>query len=206
MRRDDLPPGYDGWQVLDATSQDRQCGRFRIGPASVRAICEGRSGKEWRYDCDYIISEVSSDTRYLRVSPSYSNIANRTLSVAQVKKNETGTRIVTGDRAIDITTCYHENTEHESPTPDVKSRFPPPMRDCSFELVTSEGVRLGEDVEVRVCIHNQGVMLRTVDGRVVGKAVLYTGRVVRNLLSMQFSGVVSPGQSKSSLHVIMATH
>ncbi len=33
------PPGaYDGWQVLDPTPQDKQSGRYRIGPVPVLAV------------------------------------------------------------------------------------------------------------------------------------------------------------------------
>ncbi len=45
MRRVDLggesgAAAYSGWQVLDPTPQNRQSGRFRIGPVSVNAVRE----------------------------------------------------------------------------------------------------------------------------------------------------------------------
>ena len=39
-------------------------------------------------------------------------------------------------------------------------------------------------------------MLRTIDGRVVGKVVHYNGTAVKNFFTMQFTGTVSPGQGK----------
>ena len=46
MERNDLPPGHGGWQVVDATSQDKQSGRYRIGPIPVSAIKERKVSVE----------------------------------------------------------------------------------------------------------------------------------------------------------------
>ena len=56
-------------------------------------------------------------------------------------------------------------------------------------------MELGADIEVTVTVSNKGAMLRRVDGRVVGTAVYYTGQQVRSFMSMDFTGLVSPGQS-----------
>ena len=40
MARNDLSPGHSGWQVVDATAQDKQSGMYRIGPVPVSAIKE----------------------------------------------------------------------------------------------------------------------------------------------------------------------
>ena len=205
MRRDDLPTGYDGWQVLDATSQPKQSGHYRTGPASVRAIREGRSGdKKWPYSNQVIISEVSADTRYIRVSKSYGSCSNSTFTVAQVQHGETGTLIVTSSpndtptHPLDITAHYKELLPMATPSVAEKtaSRFPAPSRDCTFDVSTNEGATLGEDVIITISIANKGAMLRTLDGRVVGKVIRYTGHIVHSFMSMQFKGIVSPGQSE----------
>ena len=58
MARPDLPAGFGGWQVLDATPQEEsEHGRgYCTGPASVKAIKEGNSVA---YDTNFIIAEVS---------------------------------------------------------------------------------------------------------------------------------------------------
>lgn len=201
MRRDDLPPGYDGWQVLDATSQDKQCGRFRIGPAPVMAIHERKSGKEWLYDGEFVISEICADVRYLRVGKNFTNGINKHLSVAHVSHDEVGVALVTsrGDQEspLDLTGDYKEPPEKPASTGILSgSRFPPPSKDCSFEVKTSDNSALGEEITITVTITNRGAMMRTVDGRVVGTVTHYTGQPVRNFMSMQFTGVISPGQSK----------
>ncbi|XP_016067501.1 PREDICTED: protein-glutamine gamma-glutamyltransferase 5 isoform X1 [Miniopterus natalensis] len=59
MARKDLPPGYGGWQVLDATPQERSNGLFCCGPASVRAIKEGEV--DLSYDTAFAFSMVNAD-------------------------------------------------------------------------------------------------------------------------------------------------
>ena len=202
MRRDDLPPGYDGWQVLDATSQDKQCGRFRIGPASVLAIKERKSGKPWFYDGEYVISEISADIRFLRVGKNFTSGTNKHLSVAHVAHDEVGVALVTsrGDQEnpLDLTSEYKDISDKPAQTGTIltASHFPPPTKDCTFEVKTSDDSALSEKITITVTIRNRGGMMRTVDGRVIGTVIHYTGQLVRNFMSMQFSGVISPGQSK----------
>ncbi|XP_020029446.2 protein-glutamine gamma-glutamyltransferase E [Castor canadensis] len=57
--RTDLGPSYNGWQVLDATPQERSQGVFQCGPASVNAVREGDVDKN--YDMIFIFSEVNAD-------------------------------------------------------------------------------------------------------------------------------------------------
>ncbi|KAL8179821.1 UNVERIFIED_CONTAM: hypothetical protein K2H54_073247 [Gekko kuhli] len=59
MARRDLPVGYGGWQVLDATPQERSDGLYRCGPAPVAAIREG--DVQHRYDAPFVFSMVNAD-------------------------------------------------------------------------------------------------------------------------------------------------
>ncbi|KAM5339547.1 protein-glutamine gamma-glutamyltransferase Z isoform 2-T2 [Glossophaga mutica] len=59
MIRKDLPPGYNGWQVLDPTPQETSSGLFCCGPASVRAIREG--DVHLPYDTPFVYAEVNAD-------------------------------------------------------------------------------------------------------------------------------------------------
>lgn len=59
MRRDDLPRGYDGWQVIDATPQEISSGLFRCGPASVLAVKRGEI--QYPYDTAFVYAEVNAD-------------------------------------------------------------------------------------------------------------------------------------------------
>ncbi|KAM5245853.1 protein-glutamine gamma-glutamyltransferase E [Ctenodactylus gundi] len=57
--RIDLGPSYNGWQVLDATPQERSQGVFQCGPASVIAVREGDVDKN--FDMPFIYAEVNAD-------------------------------------------------------------------------------------------------------------------------------------------------
>uniref|UniRef100_A0A8C6XYE8 protein-glutamine gamma-glutamyltransferase n=1 Tax=Naja naja TaxID=35670 RepID=A0A8C6XYE8_NAJNA len=59
MVRRDLPPGYDGWQVLDATPQESSNGMYRCGPAPVKAIRNGDI--HLHYDTPFVFSMVNAD-------------------------------------------------------------------------------------------------------------------------------------------------
>ena len=201
MRRDDLPQGYDGWQALDPTSQDRQSGRFRIGPASVKAIKQCQSGKKWPYDVEYVMSRITADVSYYRVTSNFSTVSNQAISLARVNKGEVGTSLVTSShlksdkcKPLDRSADYRDS--HASSAAPAQRLPCPPTRDCSFSLQLSGGVELGHDIGITVTVSNNGAMLRRVDGRVVGTAVYYTGQPARSFMSMDFTGLVSPGQSR----------
>nr|XP_037850992.1 protein-glutamine gamma-glutamyltransferase E isoform X2 [Chlorocebus sabaeus]XP_037850994.1 protein-glutamine gamma-glutamyltransferase E isoform X2 [Chlorocebus sabaeus] len=57
--RSDLGPSYGGWQVLDATPQERSQGVFQCGPASVIGIREG--DVNLNFDMPFIFAEVNAD-------------------------------------------------------------------------------------------------------------------------------------------------
>uniref|UniRef100_G1SDI9 Protein-glutamine gamma-glutamyltransferase 5 n=1 Tax=Oryctolagus cuniculus TaxID=9986 RepID=G1SDI9_RABIT len=59
MARRDLPPGYGGWQLLDATPQETSNGLYCCGPASVKAIKEGEV--DLKYDTPFAFSMVNAD-------------------------------------------------------------------------------------------------------------------------------------------------
>ncbi|XP_061297735.1 protein-glutamine gamma-glutamyltransferase 6-like [Pezoporus flaviventris] len=57
--RRDLGSFYDGWQVLDATPQERSKGIYQCGPASTRAIKEGDVNLD--YDSSFVFAAVNAD-------------------------------------------------------------------------------------------------------------------------------------------------
>ncbi|XP_037377193.1 protein-glutamine gamma-glutamyltransferase E [Talpa occidentalis] len=80
--RTDLGPAYNGWQVLDATPQERSQGVFQCGPASVNAIREGDVNLE--FDGPFVFAEVNAD----RITWIYD------AATGNQKKNSTDTRSV----------------------------------------------------------------------------------------------------------------
>ncbi|XP_051887232.1 protein-glutamine gamma-glutamyltransferase 2a [Pristis pectinata] len=59
MTRPDLKAGYDGWQVLDPTPQERSEGIFCCGPASLKAIKNG--DVNLNFDTPFVFAEVNAD-------------------------------------------------------------------------------------------------------------------------------------------------
>lgn len=64
MTRPDLPAGYGGWQVVDATPQEPSQGSYRCGPTSVAAVRNGQV--ELKFDTPFVFAEVSAF-----ISPSF---------------------------------------------------------------------------------------------------------------------------------------
>ncbi|XP_012718407.2 protein-glutamine gamma-glutamyltransferase 2 [Fundulus heteroclitus] len=102
MRRDDLPKGNDGWQVLDPTPQELSDGEFCCGPCPVSAIKEGNLGV--KYDAPFIFAEVNADIIHWRVLPGGQR---QKISVDQrtVGRN-ISTKSIYGDIREDVTLLY----------------------------------------------------------------------------------------------------
>ncbi|NXC78828.1 TGM1 glutamyltransferase, partial [Anhinga anhinga] len=88
MKRPDLPDGYDGWQVVDATPQETSsAGLFCCGPCSVTAVKNGEVFL--KYDTPFVFSEVNSDKVYWQRQP------NGAFEVVHVEEGAIGRRIST---------------------------------------------------------------------------------------------------------------
>ena len=59
MSRADLPPGFGGWQAIDATPQECSDGVYCCGPMPVEAVKNGLVNLP--YDGPFIFAEVNAD-------------------------------------------------------------------------------------------------------------------------------------------------
>uniref|UniRef100_A0A8C4DK63 Transglutaminase-like domain-containing protein n=1 Tax=Dicentrarchus labrax TaxID=13489 RepID=A0A8C4DK63_DICLA len=59
MRRPDLGPGFDGWQVVDPTPQEKSAGKFCCGPCPVVAIQQ--RCLHVPYDSSFVYASVDAD-------------------------------------------------------------------------------------------------------------------------------------------------
>ncbi|RWS15225.1 Hemocyte protein-glutamine gamma-glutamyltransferase-like protein, partial [Dinothrombium tinctorium] len=59
MKRNDLRPEYSGWQVIDATPQEKSQELYRAGPASVKAVKNGDTSIA--HDLPFVYAEVNAD-------------------------------------------------------------------------------------------------------------------------------------------------
>ncbi|GAA6101797.1 protein-glutamine gamma-glutamyltransferase 2 [Tachysurus ichikawai] len=102
MSREDLPEGYDGWQVLDPTPQERSEGVYCCGPCPVKAVREGDMGI--KYDARFVFSEVNADVVYWIVHPDKER-TRVSVNHTNVGRN-ISTKSVYGDYREDITANY----------------------------------------------------------------------------------------------------
>ena len=110
FKRHDLPPGYDGWQAVDATPQEASESIMRCGPCPVKAIKQG--DVYLPYDCGFLFAEVNGDRIWWKVEKDGS------MTVEYIDRNCIGksisTKAVGSDDREDLTTSYkHEDGSNE---------------------------------------------------------------------------------------------
>nr|XP_021516858.1 protein-glutamine gamma-glutamyltransferase 4 [Meriones unguiculatus] len=105
MKRQDLPQGYSGWQVLDATPQEISEGGFRTGPSSVAAIRQGEV--HIKYDTKFVFTEVNGDKFIWLVQQNQGRENKNLIAVetASIGKN-ISTKMVGENKREDITLQY----------------------------------------------------------------------------------------------------
>ncbi|KAM9854737.1 protein-glutamine gamma-glutamyltransferase 2-like [Aulostomus maculatus] len=102
MRRDDLPRGNNGWQVLDPTPQELSEGEFCCGPCPVAAIKEGNLNV--KYDAPFVFAEVNADIIHWVVQQ---DGQRRRIQVDKVSVGQNiSTKSVYGDHREDVTQHY----------------------------------------------------------------------------------------------------
>ncbi|XP_004272883.1 protein-glutamine gamma-glutamyltransferase 2 [Orcinus orca] len=102
MTRPDLQPGYEGWQALDPTPQEKSEGTYCCGPVPVRAIKVGDLST--KYDAPFVFAEVNADVvDWIRQDDgSMHKSINHSLVVGQ----KISTKSVGRDEREDITHTY----------------------------------------------------------------------------------------------------
>ncbi|XP_010623119.1 protein-glutamine gamma-glutamyltransferase Z [Fukomys damarensis] len=115
MIRKDLPPGYNGWQVLDPTPQQASSGLFCCGPASVKAVREG--DVHLAYDTSFVFAEVNADevVWLFEDGEAQEILAHDTSSIGK----EISTKMVGSEQRQDITYSY----KYPEGSPEERSVF-----------------------------------------------------------------------------------
>ncbi|KAL4006119.1 hypothetical protein ACER0C_005832 [Sarotherodon galilaeus] len=178
MRRDDLPKGNDGWQVLDPTPQELSNGVFRCGPCPVTAIKEGNLGV--KYDAPFVFAEVNADIIHWIVQR---NGQRRKIRVdhATVGRN-ISTKSVYGDFRDDVTLHYKypEGSKKEREVyekagrrvTDVPSESSEPGR-LQLSIKHAKPV-FGTDFDVIIEVKNEGDQDAHVQLTMLAMAVTYS--------------------------------
>ncbi|XP_047203010.1 protein-glutamine gamma-glutamyltransferase 2 [Girardinichthys multiradiatus] len=171
MRRDDLPKGNEGWQVLDPTPQELSDGAFCCGPCPVSAIKEGNLGV--KYDAPFIFAEVNADIIYWRFLPGGQKQKIR-VDQRSVGRN-ISTKSIYGNGREDVTLLYkypegskeerevykkagrrvthHTDGTVAPPRLNLLIKHPNPVFGTNFDVileVTNEGC---DDTNVQLTVH-----------------------------------------------------
>lgn len=179
MSRPDLPQGFGGWQVVDATPQETSDGMYRCGPASVKAIKHGQIC--FQYDAPFVFAEVNSDVVF------YSRSKDGTMEPVKVNQTHIGRMILTkspGDETRrDITDQYkfpEGSTEERTVLEKAeeygckREKSNPLVGDVDLVLPTLE-IGVGDDFKLDVEFINRSGQQRTVEAYISGSMVYYTG-------------------------------
>ncbi|XP_068611815.1 coagulation factor XIII A chain [Brachionichthys hirsutus] len=179
MSRPDLPAGFGGWQVVDATPQETSDGMYRCGPASVQAIKHGQTC--FPFDAAFVFAEINSDVVF------YSRKKDGTMDPVKVNQTHIGRMVLTKSQGDvtrrDITSQYKfpEGTKEERTVMEKAEGYGckretsnPPEADVDLVL-PALGVSVGDDFELTLEFVNRSDQPRTVDAYISGSVVYYTG-------------------------------
>ncbi|XP_062572335.1 annulin-like [Saccostrea cucullata] len=211
MERRDLPPGYGGWQIIDATPQEESSGFNQCGPASLKAIKEGRC--ELLYDTPFVFAEVNADkVVWARGEGGKWSIIS--LDPAAIGKN-ISTKVPDGLPLRGRGSRIREDITNDYKYPDASARerlavkkasrsrnsSAPYINENKVEDVRFHGfvdrnyVNLGQDFVVSFSFTNTGTQNRTVTAKMVCEAVLYTGRRHQKIKEQSYQIPVSPSSN-----------
>ncbi|XP_029524001.1 protein-glutamine gamma-glutamyltransferase 2-like [Oncorhynchus nerka] len=157
MDREDLPKGYDGWQALDPTPQERSDGVYCCGPCPVKAVRDGDVGM--KYDAAFVFSEVNADLVTWIVYPDGQR-SQVSLNQKTVGRN-ISTKSVYGDYREDITKHYKypEGSVKEREVYEKAGRRITQLNGAPGQLelkIKHAQAILGTDFDVIVEVHNVG--------------------------------------------------
>ncbi|OWF37367.1 annulin-like [Mizuhopecten yessoensis] len=182
MARKDLPPGYDGWQAIDATPQERSEGMFACGPAPIAAIKEGDC--IIKYDTRFLFSEVNADRVYWEIVDGIWNklrVARHSVGKKISTKNPNDLRSL---ERHDETACYKhsEGSKQEryavmkaTSSSTVKRDTAEIPQDIDFDITEIDDVLMGTDVAIKIKVKNiaESKETRTVNLEASVSAVKY---------------------------------
>lgn len=199
MSRPDLPVGFGGWQIVDATPQETSDGMYRCGPASVQAIKHGQIC--FPFDAAFVFAEVNSDVVF------YSRSKDGTMVPVKVNRTHVGRMVLTknaGDMTRrDITDQYkfpEGSTEERTVLEKAeeygcqRDKTDLPEADVDLVLPTLE-VSVGDDFELSLEFVNRSNEQRTVDAYISGSVVYYTGVSSTEFLFNTPSVTIGPNKS-----------
>jgi len=212
MTRPDLPEGYGGWQVIDATPQEVSLNLYQTGPASVEAIKKGEVFVQ--YETGFVFAEVNSDRIYWVVKKDQYGSYEVIRKAAQYKRSIgkfISTKQVGDDTRHDVTLNYKfpEGSEKEREAFRRAYAFgSKPDHHKGFMMTEEEGdgitinfsspdvIQNGEDIETKVTLKNDTSKDVTLTVNAVVNAVNYTGTNTAFIKRYRYTDVHLAGNSE----------
>lgn len=176
MARKDLPPGYGGWQAIDATPQERSQGLFQMGPAPHRAIKEGSINIP--YDTGFVLAEVNADTIYWQKNGEgkFDIVYRNRTSVGK----KVSTKAVGSEERHDVTNDYKFAEGSVLEKGAVRSALllakneavKVTRKDVEMEMIVGDSVVVGQDIKVMFKMKNTA-------NEDLRATLAFTGQIVR---------------------------
>ncbi|XP_042874693.1 hemocyte protein-glutamine gamma-glutamyltransferase-like [Penaeus japonicus] len=216
MSRPDLPDGFGGWQVIDATPQETSDGSYQCGPASHEAIKQGRV--DLKYDVPFVLAEVNADVVRWRkddsVEGGFAKMTTQTSSVGRLILTKKAGPVATGgffksDRE-DITWEYKppEGTRAERVsiltaarrTRTARQVFDMPSEakeDIVFSIEDRDQVPIGDNFTVMLTTKNTSTEVRTINVVMTCASMYYTGAKAHTIKRHDGEIHLEPNQTKT---------
>ncbi|XP_075033773.1 protein-glutamine gamma-glutamyltransferase E-like [Mixophyes fleayi] len=215
--RKDLGSTRDGWQVLDATPQEKSKGLYRLGPCSVKAVKEG--DVDLQYDVPFVFAELNADTVDWLVYPDGSKVKihSNTHSVGKL----TSTKAVGSRARADVTNNY----KYAEGTPKEREIFmkaqkklqesstwtaardtvslaaadaePAPKPDFYATFKQSSDTLVGQDVTLTLTVKNTSANNMSLRVKMIATAIVYTNASVNEILTQDLSVALGPNEEQN---------
>nr|XP_060627738.1 protein-glutamine gamma-glutamyltransferase E-like [Anolis sagrei ordinatus] len=208
--RSDLGSTYNGWQILDATPQERSSGIFQCGPASLVAIKEGDVDLD--YDCPFVYAETNADRVTWTLDTATGTkkkIYSETKSVGQF----TSTKAVGSFARKDVTNDYKypegSTKEREvfnkargklnlNTLEATAARVPDaPKPDVTGKFKVQSPPEVGQDVQLVLQLTNQASKARTLTANMTAWSIVYTGKAIHEVWKDSLALTLGPKEEKA---------
>lgn len=177
MTRPDLQPGYEGWQALDPTPQEKSEGTYCCGPVPVRAIKEGDLST--KYDAPFVFAEVNADVvEWIRQED---GSMHKSINNSMVVGQKISTKSVGRDQREDITHTYKypegsaEEREAFSRANNLNKLAAKEETGLAMRIRVARSMKMGSDFEVLAHITNDTAESHTCRLLLCARTVSYNG-------------------------------
>ncbi|XP_018610188.1 protein-glutamine gamma-glutamyltransferase 4-like [Scleropages formosus] len=201
MKRPDLPQGYDGWQALDSTPQEKSQGIFQCGPAPLYAIKSGEI--KVPHDTKFVFAEVNADVVTWKVEKSGSGPEK--ISKLKVQPSMVGRNISTKapgkDTREDITLQYKfpEGSTEERRVMDAAKGgcvLDVPMQEpqyATLDILSESSTSLGAPITLSLSVKSEAPEPLSLTLMVAVQLQAYNGKTISTVKTLREKFTLSPG-------------